>query len=256
MPELPNPALGAWTALNSIVAVEELSRQGFDYVCVDGQHGLLDYGEIRDALIAITAAGAAAGAGVAAGGPVPLVRVSENNAAEIGRMLDAGAQGVIVPLIESAADAEAAARAVRYPVSGGARSWGPFRHGAHFAGSPAETDAGVTLLVMIETVGALEDVEAILEVPGVDGVYVGPYDLSLALGARVPFEDAILPRLDEALARVRRAARDRGKIAGVHCADGRQARARIEQGFTMATAATDISVLCSGMRAQLEAARG
>lgn len=246
MTALPNPSFGAWATLGSTIAVEQLARQGFDYVCVDGQHGLLDYGEIRDALIAITAAG----------GPVPFVRVSENNAAEIGRMLDAGAQGIIVPLIESVADAEAAARAMRYPVSGGGRSWGPFRDGAHFAGSPAETDAGVTLLVMIETVGALDDVEAILDVPGVDGAYVGPYDLSLALGARVPFEDAILPRLDAALDRVREAALERGKIVGIHCADGAQAGARVEQGFTLATAATDVSVLCAGMRAQLEAARG
>lgn len=238
------PRFGAWIALPSAIAAEQIAREAFDYVCIDGQHGLLDYAETRDALVAITA-----------GGGTPFVRVVANRADEIGRMLDAGARGIIVPLIDSVADAEAAVRAARYPVSGGCRSWGPARAGEHATGSPARIDGGVTLLVMIETRAALAEVETILDVPGVDGVYVGPYDLSLALGASAPFEDAILPALDAAIERIRVAAETRGKIAGIHCADGSTAARRAREGFTFVTAATDLLALRSGLRSELAAAR-
>lgn len=238
------PKFGAWISSPSAVAAEQVAREPFDYVCIDGQHGLLSYAETRDALIAITA-----------GGGTPFVRVVANSAAEIGRMLDAGARGIIVPLVNSAAEAEQAARAARYPVSDGGRSWGPTRLGEHFSGSPADVDAGVTLLVMIETRQALADVEAILDVPGVEGVYVGPYDLSLALGASAPFEDEVVAELDTAIERVRIAARARGKIAGIHCADGATAARRAAEGFTFVTAATDMLALRAGLRGELAAAR-
>lgn len=239
------PRVGAWVTLDAIVATEQIARAGFDYVCVDGQHGLLGYDAQVRALIAI-----------AAGGATPFARVSTNSAAEIGRVLDAGARGVIVPLIDTAEEARAAAEAARYPTSGGVRSYGPMRLGPHFGETPEQTDAAVTVLAMIETASALVELDAILDVDGIDGVYVGPYDLSLALGARVPFEDAILPRLDAELERIAAAAAARGKIAGVHCADGAQAARRAEQGFTFLTAATDVSSLRADMAQQLGDARG
>lgn len=239
------PRVGAWITLDSAVATEQVARAGFDYVCIDGQHGLLGYEAQLSALLAVQA-----------GGSVPFARVSANSAAEIGRVLDAGARGVIVPLVDSAAEAREAVAAARYPTSGGRRSYGPMRLGEHFGATPTETDAGVTVLAMIETRPGLDALEAILDVDGLDGVYVGPYDLSLALGARVPFEDAILPELDAALARIVAAAAARGKIAGVHCADGEQAALRTEQGFTFITAATDVSSLRADMSLQLANARG
>ncbi|MCR8669591.1 HpcH/HpaI aldolase/citrate lyase family protein [Agrococcus sp. HG114] len=239
------PRVGAWVALDAPIATEQIARAGFDYVCVDGQHGVIGYDAQVRALLA-----------VAAGGAEPWARVSTNSAAEIGRVLDAGARGVIVPLIDTAAEARAAAEAARYPTSGGRRSYGPMRLGPHFGATPEETDASVTVLAMIETASGLAELDSILDVEGVDGVYVGPYDLSLALGARVPFEDAIVPRLDAELDRIAAACRERGKIAGVHCADGEQAARRIEQGFTMVTAATDVSSLRADMQRQLAAATG
>lgn len=238
------PSFGAWVTLDSPVGTEQIARSGFDYVCVDGQHGLVGYDAQVRALLAITA-----------GGATPFARVSTNSPAEIGRVLDAGAHGVIVPLVNSAAEAESAARAARYPTSGGDRSYGPMRLGSHFADTPGETDASVTVLVMIETAAGLADLEAILNVDGVDGVYVGPYDLSLALGAKVPFEPEILPRLDAELERVAQAATSRGKVAGVHCADGEQAAQRVRQGFTFITAATDVSSLRADAQRQLAAAK-
>lgn len=237
--------VGAWVTLDSIIATEQIARAGFDYVCVDGQHGLLGYDAQVRALVAI-----------AAGGAIPFARVSSNSAAEIGRVLDAGARGVIVPLIDSADEAREAASAARYPTSGGHRSFGPMRLGPHFGATPAETDASVTVLAMIETASGLGELESILDVDGIDGVYVGPYDLSLALGARVPFEEAILPRLNAELKRVVAAAKERGKVAGVHCADGLQAARHAEQGFTFITAATDVSSLRADMALQLGNARG
>lgn len=238
------PSFGAWVTLDSPVGTEQIARSGFDYVCVDGQHGLVGYDAQVRALLAITA-----------GGATPFARVSTNSAAEIGRVLDAGAHGVIVPLVNSAAEAASAARAARYPTSGGDRSYGPMRLGSHFADTPGETDASVTVLVMIETAAGLADLDAILNVDGVDGVYVGPYDLSLALGAKVPFEPEILPRLDAELERVAQAATSRGKVAGVHCADGEQAAQRVRQGFTFITAATDVSSLRADAQRQLAAAK-
>ncbi|WP_345752650.1 HpcH/HpaI aldolase family protein [Microbacterium rhizophilus] len=239
------PRVGAWVTLDAPVATEQIARAGFDYVCVDGQHGLLGYEGMLNALIAVTA-----------GGSMPFARVSENSAAEIGRVLDAGARGVIVPLIDTAEEARAAAEAARYPTSAGRRSYGPMRLGPHFGATPSDTDAGVTVLAMIETRGGLEQLDAILDVEGVDGVYVGPYDLSLALGAAMPFEEVILPELDATLGRIAVAAHERGKIAGVHCADGTQAAVRAAQGFTFITAATDIASLRADVGAQLALARG
>ncbi len=239
------PLVGAWITLDSPVATEQVARAGFDYVCVDGQHGLLGYSQQLAALLAIAATDA-----------TPIARVSSNDAAEIGRILDAGARGVIVPLVNSADEAAAAAAAARYPTSGGRRSYGPMRLGGHFGATPTETDEAVVVLAMIETLPGLEALDAILDVDGVDGVYVGPYDLSLALGARVPFEDAVLPRLDAELDRIVAAASGRGKVAGVHCADGAQARRRAEQGFTLITAVTDVSSLRADMALQLGTARG
>lgn len=239
------PHFGAWITLDSAIAVEQIAQLGFDHIVVDGQHGLLGYPEIRDALVAITAGGDA----------TPFVRVSANDSAEIGRALDAGATGIIVPLIDNAADAQRAAAAARYPVSGGRRSYSPIRHGAHFGTTPAATDAGVTVLAMIETPEGLEHAEAILEVEGIDGIFVGPYDLSLGLGATVPFEAEILPALEQALSTLQTLAAQRNKIAGIYAGDSTDAIKRAQQGFTFINTATDITLLRDGMAAQLHAAR-
>lgn len=239
------PHFGAWVTLNSAIAVEQIAQLGFDHVVLDSQHGLLGYTDIRDALVAMTAGGAA----------TPFVRVSANDPAEIGRALDAGATGIIVPLIDNASDAQQAASAARYPVSGGRRSYSPIRHGAHFGTTPAATDAGITVLAMIETSAGLAHAEAILDVDGIDGIFVGPYDLSLGLGATVPFESEILPALEQALSTLQAAAAQRNKIAGIYAGDSTDAVNRAQQGFTFINTATDITLLRDGMAAQLHAAR-
>lgn len=238
-----SPRFGAWITLNSSIAAEQIARLGFDFVVVDGQHGLLGYAEMRDALIALTAGGC----------PLPIARVGTNDPGEIGRMLDAGARGIIVPMINSAQEARQAARAARYATSGGQRSYSPVRHGDHFGRTPGESDRGVLMLAMVETREALDDLDGILDTPGIDGVFVGPYDLSLALGAEMPFEQRVLPELEEALDRVRRAAAARDKIAGIYCGTGADAIRRAEQGFGLVNTCHDMSAIREGMGAALAA---
>lgn len=241
----PEPKFGAWITLNSASAIEQICQLGFDFVVIDAQHGLLDYSDIREGLIAATAGGLA----------TPYVRVSQNDPAEIGRVLDAGAQGIIVPMVNSVEEARSGAQAARYPVSGGHRSYSPIRHGSHFGATPAETDAGITLLAMIETPTGLAAAEEILEVQGIDGIFVGPYDLSLGLGATMPFEERILPKLEEALETLQVAAAQRGKLAGIYTSNSPEAIHRAQQGFNFINTATDVTVLRDHMTAQLKATR-
>lgn len=243
MTALASPRFGAWITLNSSIMAEQIARLGYDFIVVDGQHGLLGYAEMRDALIAVTAGGC----------PLPIARVSTNDPGEIGRMLDAGARGIIVPMVESAREAERAAAACRYATSGGRRSYSPVRHGAHFGAAPGETDTGVLLLAMIETKAALADLDGILDVPGLDGVFVGPYDLSLALGAKIPFEERVQPELEAAVTRIRTSALDRGKVAGIYCGTGDAAIQRAREGFTLINTCHDMSAVRESMGAELAA---
>ncbi|BAU94598.1 aldolase [Corynebacterium suranareeae] len=241
MPEYTTPRFGAWITLNSTVASEQIARLGFDFVVVDGQHGLIGYTEMRDSLIALTAGGC----------PLPIARVSTNDPGEIGRVLDAGARGVIVPMVNTAQEAAELAKAARYATSGGQRSYSPVRHGIHFGLTPGQTDDVVLVLAMIETREGLENVEAILDTPGIDGVFVGPYDLSLGLGASIPFEEAVRPELEEALTTIRNAAVSRSKIAGIYCGTGDDAIVRAQQGFNLINTCHDMSALREVMGAQL-----
>ncbi|RJT89757.1 aldolase [Cryobacterium melibiosiphilum] len=223
--------------------VEQIARLGFDFMVIDGQHGVLGYAEMRDALVAVTAGGC----------PLPFARVCANEPGEIGRMLDAGARGIIVPMVNTAEDARLAARAARYATSGGQRSYSPVRHGAHFAVTPGQTDAGVIVLVMIETREALAQIEEILDTDGIDGVFVGPYDLSLALGADVPLQVSVRPELESAISRVCEAAARRSKIAGIYCGTGEEAVQRAREGFTLINTCHDMTALRAGMGAELAA---
>jgi 4-hydroxy-2-oxoheptanedioate aldolase len=163
--------LGAWLQLPSPLVAEALGSLGFDWMGIDTQHGLIGYPELRTMLQALSISGTPA-----------LVRVSGNDPAEIGRALDTGAGGVIVPLVESADAAAAAVAACRYAPDG-QRSWGPIRPAlADPSIGPADGDAQVACVVMVETLRGVENVEEITAVPGVDGVLIGPADLAVSLG--------------------------------------------------------------------------
>lgn len=222
-------AAGYWVVLDSPVSTERISRLGYDYVCIDAQHGLLDYSGILRALTAIDAGGRSVG----------MVRVGANDAFQIGQALDAGAAGVIVPLVNSADDAARAVAAATYPPQG-IRSYGPMRSALRVGPNPAEANASIACVAMIETPEGLENVEKICAVPGLTGVYVGPSDLCLAVGGAFPGDPAVAEAFEAALERVRTAAAEAGIAAGIHTASGEDAARRLGQGFTFATISCDL----------------
>jgi 4-hydroxy-2-oxoheptanedioate aldolase len=236
--------VGYWIASDNPPATERIARLGYDFVVLDAQHGLLDYRALLDGLMAIDAAGDAVG----------LVRVEANNPTSVGKALDAGAAGVIVPLINSAEEAAAAVTAGRYPPTG-IRSYGPTRAGLRIGPAPADADAAVLVLGMIETAQGLANVEAIAATPGLDGLYIGPSDLTLGVGGAYPGDPSAAEAFEAALVRVRAACETNGITAAIYCPSGAVASDRLGDGFTFVTVASDLSHLEQAARAHLEQAR-
>ena len=148
-----------------------MANAGFDWVCLDMQHGMLDYNDIKIMLPAISTTDT-----------IPLVRVPWNEPYEIMKALDAGAYGVVVPMVNNREEAESAVAACRYPPQGN-RSFGPLRASIYAgAGYAQEANSELACIVMIETEEALQNLDDIMSTPGVDGVYIGPADLAYALG--------------------------------------------------------------------------
>jgi 4-hydroxy-2-oxoheptanedioate aldolase len=237
--------IGYWSLLDSPVAAERLARLGYDYLAFDAQHGLFGYQGLLNNLIATDTRGSTA---------VGMVRVEANDLTYIGRALDAGAAAVIVPLIDTAQDAADAVAAVRYPPHG-RRSYGPMRAQLRIGPDPADTHEQTAVLAMIETADALADVEEICATPGLDGIYVGPSDLRLAIGGRTSTDPDVSEEFESALTRIRKAAEATGIAAGIHNADGASAARRLGEGFTFATVAADVVHLQQAAAAHLEAAR-
>ncbi|MFB6726522.1 HpcH/HpaI aldolase/citrate lyase family protein [Kribbella sp. NPDC056345] len=223
--------VGYWVTLDAPPATERIARAGYDYVVLDGQHGLIGYQGLLNGLLAIDG-----------GGSAGLVRVEANDPTPIGRALDAGAFGVIIPLIDTAEDVARAVRSAKYPPLG-RRSFGPMRSALRIDPAPAEANKVTVVLAMIETAQALENVAEICATPGLDGLYVGPADLALSLGARYPGDPEIAGPFEEAIALIAKTATAAGIAVGIHTFDGENARRRLEQGYTFATVSSDLSHL-------------
>lgn len=237
------PIVNAWLSIGSGYAAEAIAHQGFDAATVDCQHGMIGFETAIAMLQAISSTGA-----------VPLVRPSALVPSEIMRFLDAGAYGVICPMISTARDASDLVSACRYPPEG-SRSFGPAR-GLLYGGADYLDGANRELLVlaMIETREGLDNIEAILAVPGLDGIYVGPNDLSLALGHR-PENESSVPEVVDAIELVRRRTVEKGKIAGIFCSNGPAAATRVAQGFDLVTPGNDAALLRGAMRDAVNASR-
>jgi len=236
------PAFGLWGSIPSPLTAELAAAAGVDYVCVDLQHGGADEERMVAMFTAIEARGA-----------VPLARVLYNEPWQINRVLDLGAAGVIVPLVSSAEDARRAVSGCRYPPHG-VRSYGPLR-AALTVGSadPERLAAGALCFVMVETRQGLENVEDIAATKGLDGIYIGPSDLSLGLG-REPGHGGDL--LEQAITRVREACAGAGIVAGMHCnGGGAEARARAAAGFRLVTVGVDSALFRGRVGEELAAAR-
>jgi 4-hydroxy-2-oxoheptanedioate aldolase len=235
-------AIGAWISLRDPFLAEVAATSGYDYVCVDMQHGLSDYTHVTAHLQAI-----------AKTATVPIVRVPWNEFGIIGRVLDAGALGVIIPMVNTPDEAERAVAACRYaPV--GARSFGPLvagsRYGADYFASANEA---VACIPMIETRQAVEAIDDILAVPGIDAVYVGPADLSITYDLR-PAADQDGDPFDSALATVVDACKRHDVIPGIHANVGLAAK-RHAAGFRMITAGMDAAPVTTALRTDVTTAR-
>ena len=226
--------------LRSPAVAALLAGAGVDWVCLDAQHGEHDDASVREVCALL------------AGRTRVLVRPPANDAAWIGRALDSGADGVVVPLVESAGQAAAAVAACRYPPAG-RRSWGPMA-ALRGAPVPAAAIARATCSVMVETAGALADLEAIVATPGLDEVFVGPFDLSLSLGREV--DDLVAdPAPDAPLRRVVAACRRAGVVPAAFGASVERTRALLDLGFTSVALTTDAAALGAGVEASAAAVR-
>ncbi|MEX2542894.1 MAG: aldolase/citrate lyase family protein [Trueperaceae bacterium] len=231
MVEQGTGVINGWLSIPSPIVAEVMARQGFHSICIDMQHGLIDYGDCVSMLQAIGQTDA-----------FPLVRVPSNDEASLMRVLDAGAQGVIVPLVDTASDAARAVAACRYPPLG-RRSFGPTR-AAMVSGPEYHLRANDKVLVfaMIETSSGLENIYEIVRTPGLDGVYIGPSDLSYALGLE-PQSDNEDPKHVEAVRRIVAACRSCSLIVGIHCGGPEFAKRALGAGADLVTVASDINCL-------------
>src|SRR5437016_10456562 len=221
---------GAWCTIPSPLSVRLLAAAGVDYVVVDLQHG----GATEHDLPGLTSAIRLAGA-------TPIGRVRHAHPADIGRALDLGCEGVIVPNVNSAAQAREAAHACRYPPTG------------YRSGGGAMTGGEPFCIIMVESTEALAELEATLAEDGVDGIYVGPRDLSYSLGCELDPDD---PVLGPALERIRSACAEAGKPVGIHASDGATARRYRGEGCSLITVVSDALAVSRGAASEVAAAQG
>jgi 4-hydroxy-2-oxoheptanedioate aldolase len=235
-------AFGYSAKLASPIACELLSHSGVDFVQIDGQHGAWGPDSIINGIIAICT-----------GPATPFARVLGNNFSMIGQLLDTGMLGIVVPMVDTAEEARTAARACRYPPVG-ERSFGWGRAFAYGDDYPDWSNDQLFIAVQIESAQAVENAEAILAVPGVDGCVVGPQDLALSLG----FHPREIPKRDEharALERVVQACRNTGKIPGIDIGAPDAAAQRVAQGFRCIVMGNDARFVTSGAIAGLKNAK-
>lgn len=242
MLEAHDVAYGAWLSLPDNITAEVVAHVGFDYTCIDMQHGLLDYQSTVNKLQILGLAPT-----------VPIVRVPANEASIICKALDAGAMAIIVPLVNDAEEAQAAVDASRYPPKGN-RSMGPKRP-MTLSGLEIlqQANQAISVIPMIETVDGLKNIDEIVKIDGIDAVYVGPFDLHLGLGLQPGF-DSDEPLFNDALKRILESCHNAGVAAAVH-ATAQLAAKRREQGFDMITIASDIGLLRQGLQDSLKIAK-
>jgi 4-hydroxy-2-oxoheptanedioate aldolase len=237
-----------WCGLPYPIVAELVGREGFGAVTLDSQHGLWDIASIVTAVAQVRLAGAA-----------PIVRIPVGDFAVVSRALDFGAEGVIAPMINTVADARAYVSFAKFPPLG-ERSWGP--HRATTLGAIAdqkvylrEANELTVTFAMIETRTALDNVEAIAATPGIDALFLGPADLSIALsnGANV---DPMAAEVDREIDRITAAAAKSGKIMGAYCHNAERAVALAKRGVRFLAVGSDMGFLRAGAGAALKALKG
>lgn len=235
-------AFGAWCYLNNDLAMEMIASQGCDYALIDLQHGVAD---ISQAISMVRA--------VQFHGTNPLIRTPFCDTEMIGKALDGGAEGIVVPMVESAETAAKLVQACCYPPHG-IRSYGPVRASILRGTMDPVALGDVASIAMIETVKGLEKADEIANTKGLSAIYIGSVDLSISLGigAKMPSNDT---RFVEAIATIKASCDKAGIAVGLHCPDGVTAKFYAQAGYKMITVATDIELLKNGLKRELSAAR-
>lgn len=238
------PIANGWLAIPSSYSAEAMGHQGFDSVTVDLQHGMIGFEAAVAMLQALSSTPA-----------VPLARVSKNDYALVMQLLDAGAYGIICPMISTPQDARDFASFCRYPPMG-QRSFGPAR-GLLYGGADYFQHANneILALAMIETREAVANADTILATGGIDGIYIGPNDLCLAYG-QPPSPEPKDPAMADVILNMAARARAVDKIAGIFCSGGDGASGRIRDGFHMVTPGNDVGLLSRASKDALATIRG
>lgn len=240
------PVLNGWLSVGNSLTAEIMAAQGYDSLTVDMQHGIIDYGTAVSMLQAIRASGV-----------TPIVRVPWLDPAKIMQALDTGAYGIICPMVNTREQAEQLVSYMRYPPHG-TRSFGPTR-AVFSAGSDYASEANkeVFCLAMIETAEAMSNLDEIASTPGLDGLYIGPADLTISVtNGRLPpgfdrKEEEMLAVID----RILKAAQSAGIRACLHCGSPEYAANALSQGFNLATLLNDVRLLAGAAQASVEGTR-
>lgn len=231
---------GYFTMAATSLQLERLAGVGYDYIVLDAQHGTFGPHNLPDGVRAVEV-----------GGIPAMIRVAGSSIGEIGQALDTGAAGVIVPLVNTAEEAAHVIAAAKFPPLG-IRSRGVARTSTHLTGSLDDMNRGTVVLCMIETRSGLENVERIASTTGLDGLYIGPNDLSIGLGGYGLGDPSVAEEFDSALHRILRAADESGIAIVIHTASGEVAVARRAVGFRHVTIAHDLNHLCSAAAHHLD----
>ena len=239
------PVINGWLQIPSTVSAEAMAHQGWDSLTIDMQHGLVDYTNALPMLQTISTTDV-----------TPLARVNWNEPGQIMKILDAGCYGIICPMVSNKEEAEKFVQACMYPPKG-YRSFGPVR-GLIYGGPDYAKHANDELLkmAMIETKESLDKLDEIMSVEGLDGIYIGPADLSLAIGEEPGFDKPENTVAYKEITRILEAAKKRSLLAGIHNGTAEYAKKMIEKGFNLVTVGSDQRFMSSGAKTAIEKIKG
>ena len=233
--------VNGWLQIPNSFSAEVMAQQGWDSLTIDMQHGVVDYPNALQMLQAISTTDV-----------VPMARVNWNEPGQIMKILDAGSYGVICPMVSNKKQAENFVKACLYPPKG-YRSFGPIR-GLLYGGSDYGRYANEEILkfAMIETKEALENLEPIMSTPGLDGIYIGPADLSLAIDQEPGFDKPEGDKVYETIMKILECAKKNNIVAGIHNMKAEYAKKMIKKGFQLVTVGSDQRFMSGGSKEALK----
>ena len=239
------PIINGWLQIPSAFSAEVMAHQGWDSCTIDMQHGVIDYPNALGMLQSISTTDV-----------TPLARVNWNEPGQIMKILDAGCYGIICPMVSNRKEAENFVKACLYP-SKGYRSFGPIR-GLLYGGTDyaKHADYEILKLAMIETKEALDNLDEILDTPHLDGIYIGPADLSLAIGEEPGFDKPQNSKAYKEIIKILEAAKKRNLFTGIHNGSAEYAKIMIDKGFNLVTVGSDQRFMTSGAKDAIEKIKG